>query len=246
MILFIICLNTSLECMSQVPYKTDTVIPLKTYLGISIGLTNNFHSDIIDGLNFISSSKTFTMGENFTKPLNKKWEFTFEAALQIGGLVKSNFYAKEKNYSYEMYKTGIDLPISFRYLFNNKAVAWAPDFIHFGPVFSYNLASNKQITFYEYGNNSIITRNSITNFENAYSTSIRIGTGYTFKLKYAFMRAELDYYYYGFNSLKNNTLPMGNLTGVTNDALGMNLIIENRNKFVNKKIRKPKANWLKY
>ena len=39
---------------------------------------------------------------------------------------------------------------------------------------------------------------------------------------------------------------MGNLTGVTNDALGMNLIIENRNKFVNKKIRKPKANWLKY
>ena len=244
MILFIISLIISLECMSQVAYKNDSIVPLKTYLGISIGLTNNFHTDLIDGTNFISSSKTFTMGENFTKPLNKKWEFTFEAALQIGGLVKSNFYAKEKNYSYEMYKTGFDLPISFRYLFNNKAVAWAPDFIHFGPVFSYNLASNKQLTFYQYGNNSIITRNSIINFENAYSTSIRIGTGYTFKLKYAFMRAELNYYF-GFNSLKNNTIPMGNLTKVTNDALGMNLVIENRNKYLNKKVRKLKSSWLR-
>ena len=84
----------------------------------------------------------------------------------------------------------------------------------------------------------------IINFENAYSTSIRIGTGYTFKLKYAFMRAELNYYF-GFNSLKNNTIPMGNLTKVTNDALGMNLVIENRNKYLNKKVRKLKSSWLR-
>ena len=38
---------------------------------------------------------------------------------------------------------------------------------------------------------------------------------------------------------------MGNLTKVTNDALGMNLVIENRNKYLNKKVRKLKSSWLR-
>jgi hypothetical protein len=236
-LLFILFL--AFEGVSQVDNKIDSVIPLKNYLGINIGILNNFHSAVIDGKNFNSYSNSFSLGENFTMPLNKRWEVTFQANVQIGARVKNNYDTKGENYSYDLYRTVIDLPIIFRYLLNNnkKPFGLAPHFIQFGPVFSYNLMANKTIRYYQYGDNSM--NYNIANFENGYNNRFRIGTGYTFKLKYAFVRAELNYDY-DFNSLNKNTMPLVNLTKVTNDALGINLFIETRNKYVSKKVRKIK------
>ena len=102
--------------------------------------------------------------------------------------------------------------------------------------------ANKTIRFYQYGNNSM--NYNIANFENGYNNRFRIGTGYTFKLKYAFVRAELNYDY-DFNSIKKNTLPLVNLTKVTNDALGINVVVESRSKYVIKKVRKMKIGRVK-
>ncbi len=234
--LLIIYLILSIKGVSQMDNKTDTLKSFKNYLGINLGISNNFHSVLIDGKSFVGSNKVMSLGENFTRTLNKRWEFTFEAAVQIGGVVKNNFYTRGEKYSYEMFKTSINFPISFRYLLNNnKKVSWSPHFIQFGPVFSYNLTADKQIKFDQFGNNEMIRRD-IPNFENGYTTSLRIGTGYTFQLKYSFIRAELNYTY-GFNSLKKNTIPLVNLTKVTNDAIGINVVIENRS-ILSKKVSK--------
>jgi hypothetical protein len=97
--------------------------------------------------------------------------------------------------------------------------------------------ANKTIRFNQYGNNSI--RNVIPGFENGFNNGFRIGTGYSFKSKYAFIRAELNYDY-NFNSLKKNTIPLGNLTKVSNDAIGVNFVVESRSKVIRKKGRKAK------
>jgi len=240
-LLFILFL--SFEGISQAHNKIDSVIPLKNYLGINIGIINGFHSTVIDGKNFISYTNSFSLGENFTMPINKRWEFTVQVNAQIGARVKNNFDTKGENYSYDLYRTVIDLPIIFRYLFNNKKpVGLAPHFFQFGPVFSYNLMANKTIPFNQYGNNS--RQSVIPGFENGYNNRFRIGTGYTFKLKYAFVRAELNYDY-DFNSLNKNTLPLVNLTKVTNDALGINVVVESRSKYVFKKVKKMKIGRVK-
>ena len=240
-LLFILFL--SFEGISQAHNKIDSVIPLKNYLGINIGIINGFHSTVIDGKNFISYTNSFSLGENFTMPINKRWEFTVQVNAQIGARVKNNFDTKGEKYSYDLYRTVIDLPIIFRYLFNNKKpVGLAPHFVQFGPVFSYNLMANKTIPFNQYGNNS--RQSVIPGFENGYNNRFRIGTGYTFKLKYAFVRAELNYDY-DFNSLNKNTLPLVNLTKVTNDALGINVVVESRSKYVFKKVKKMKIGRVK-
>jgi hypothetical protein len=241
-LLFILFLH--IKGISQVDNKIDSVIPLKYYLGINIGVINNFHSAIIDGRNFNSFSNSFSLGENLTMPINKRWEFTFQVNAQIGARVKNNFNTKGENYSYDLYRTVIDLPIIFRYLLNNnkKPVGLAPHFIQFGPIFSYNLMANKTIRYNQYGNNSL--NYNIANFENGYNNRFRIGTGYTFKLKYSFIRAELNYDY-DFNSFNKNTLPIGNLTKVTNDALGINFVVESRSKVIRKKVRKVKIGRIK-
>ena len=244
-ILLVFILFQQIKGVSQVVNKIDSVIPLKHYFGINIGVINNFHSAIIDGKNFISYNKTLLLGENFTIPLNNKWEFTVQTNLQIGSYVKNNFFARGENYSYELYRTVIDLPIIFRYMLNNnkKPHGLSPHFIQFGPVFSYNFMANNTIRFNQYGNNSSL-RYTYPGFENGYNNRFRIGTGYTFKLKYSFIRAELNYDY-DFNSLNKNTLPFGNLTKVTNDALGINFVVESRSKVIRKKVRKVKIGRIK-
>ena len=236
LLLFILFLN--IKGVSQVDNKIDSAIPLKHYLGINIGMANNIHSAIIDGKNFIWHNKSLLLGYNFTMPLNNRWEFTVQSNVQIGSYVKNNFYAGGENYSYELYRTVMDLPIIFRYLLNNnkKSFGFAPHFIQFGPVFSYNLLANNTIRFNQYGNNSSL-KYTYPGFENGYNNRFRIGTGYTFKLKYSFIRAELNYDY-DFNSLNKNTLPFGNLTKVTNDAIGINFVVESRSKIIRKKVRK--------
>jgi hypothetical protein len=227
--------------ISQVDNKIDSVVPLKNYFGINIGLRNNIHSAVIDGKKFISYNQSLVLGENFTTRLNKWWNLTVQANVQIGSYSKNNFYARGESYSYQLYRTVIDLPIIFRYLLNNnkknKSFGFAPHFIQFGPVFSYNLMANKTIRFNQYGNNS--RQSVIPGFENGYNNSFRIGTGYSFKSKYAFIRAELNYDY-DFNSLKKNTIPLGNLTKVSNDAIGVNFVVESRSKVIRKKGRKAK------
>jgi hypothetical protein len=226
--------------ISQINTIQDSVIPLKNYFGINIGIRNNIHSAVIDGKKFISYNQSLVLGENFTKPLNKRWNLTVQANFQIGGYVKNNFYARGENYSYQVYRTVVDLPIIFRYLLDNhnKSFGFTPHFIQFGPVFSYNLMANKSISLNQYGSNSI--RNVIPGFENGFNNSFRIGTGYSFKSKYAFMRAELNYDY-NFNSLMNNTIPMVNLTKVSNDVLEINFVIESRSKVIRKKGKKVKT-----
>jgi hypothetical protein len=230
--------------ISQVDNKIDSVIPLKNYFGINIGLRNNIHSAVIDGKKFISYNQSLVLGENFTTRLNKRWNLTVQANVQIGSLVKNDFNTRSGNFSYTTSRTVIDLPIVFRYRLNNnsESVGLAPHFIQFGPVFSYNLMANKTIRFNQYGSNSI--RNVIPGFENGFNNGFRIGTGYSFKSKYAFIRAELNYDY-NFNSLKKNTLPMANLTKVSNDAIGINFVVESRSKVIRKKGKKVKIGRVK-
>jgi hypothetical protein len=243
--LLLLLLFNSFEVISQVDNKIDSVIPLKHFFGINMGMANNIHSAAIDGKNFISYNKSLLLGDNFTTPLSKRWEFTVQANLQIGSYVMNKFYVRGENYSYQLYRTVIDLPIIFRYLLNNnkKSFGLAPHFIQFGPVFSYNLMANKTIRFNQYGNNSSL-RYTYPGFENGYNNRFRIGTGYTFKLKYSFIRTELNYDY-DFNSFNKNTLPIGNLTKVTNDALGINFVVESRSKVIRKKVRKVKIGRIK-
>jgi len=240
LIFLLFILFIQIKGLTQVDNKIDSIIPLKHYFGLNIGMANNIHSAIIDGKNFIGHNKTLLLllGNNFTTPLNKRWEFTVQVNLQIGSYIENNFYASGENYSYGSNRTIIDLPIIFRYLLNNnkKSFGFAPRFIQFGPVFSYNLMANKTIQFKQYGN--------IPGFENSYNSRFRIGTGYTFKLKYSFIRAELNYDY-DFNSLNKNTLPSGNLTKVINDALGVNFVVESRSKVIRKKGKKVKIGWFK-
>ena len=229
--------------ISQVDNKIDSVVPLKNYFGINIGIRNNIHSAVIDGKKFISYNQSLVLGENFTTRLNKWWNLTVQANVQIGSLVKNDFNISSGNFSYSTPRTIIDLPIVFRYrLNNNKTVGLAPHFIQFGPVLSYNLMANKTIRFNQYGNNS--RQSVIPGFENGYNNSFRIGTGYSFKSKYAFIRAELNYDY-NFNSLKKNTLPMANLTKVSNDAIGINFVVESRSKVIRKKGKKVKIGRVK-
>jgi hypothetical protein len=244
-ILLIFFLILTINGISQVENKIDSVIPLKYYLGINIGILNNFHSALIDGKNFNNYSNSISIGENFTMPLSKRWELTVQSNVQIGARVKNNYDTKGESFSYELYRTVIDLPIIFRYMLNNnkKPVGLSPHFIQFGPVFSYNLMANKTIRFNQYGNNSSL-RSTYPGFENGYNNRFRIGTGYTFRLKYSFIRAELNYDY-DFNSLNKNTLPIGNLTKVTNDALGINFVLESRSKFIHNKVKKVKIGRIK-
>ena len=95
--------------------------------------------------------------------------------------------------------------------------------------------NNKEFSFSE---------RSIFNFENGNNNRFRIGTGYTFKLKYSFIRAELNYDY-DFNSLNKNTLPFGNLTKVTNNALSINFVVESRSRIIRKKGKKVKIGRIK-
>lgn len=240
-LLFILFLQ--IKGISQVDYKIDSVIPLKNYFGINFGIANNIHSAFINGKSFIDYYNSFSLGENFTKPLNKRWEITVQANVQIGARVNNNFDYNSENYSYELDRIVVDLPIMFRYLFNNKKpVGLTPHFFQFGPVFSYNLMANKTIRYYQNWNNSM--NYNIANFENGYNNRFRIGTGYTFKLKYAFVRAELNYDY-DFNSLNKNTLPLVNLTKVSNDAIGINFVVESRSKDIRKKGKKVKISRVK-
>lgn len=237
----LVILFLQINGISQVDNKIDSLIPLKNYFGINIGIRNNFHSAVIDGKKFISYDQSLVLGENFTTPFNKRWDLTVQANLQIGSYTKNNFYARGGSYSYQLYRTVIDLPIIFRYmLINNKKnmlFGFSPHFVQFGPVLSYNLMASKAIPFYQYGNN--VTKTNIPGFENGYNTRLRVGTGYSFKLKYVFIRAELNYDY-DFNSLDKNTLPLVNLTKVTNDALGINFVVESRSKIIRKQVRKVK------
>ena len=244
-ILLIFFLILTINGISQVENKIDSVIPLKYYLGINIGILNNFHSALIDGKNFNNYSNSISLGDNFTMPLSKRWELTVQLNVQIGARVKNNYDIKGENFSYELYRTVIDLPIIFRYMLNNnkKPHGLSPHFIQFGPVFSYNFMANNTIRFNQYGNNSSL-RYTYPGFENGFNNRFRIGTGYTFKLKYSFIRAELNYDY-DFNSLNKNTLPFGNLTKVTNDALGINFVVESRSKVIRKKVRKVKIGRIK-
>jgi len=241
-LLFILLL--SFEGISQAHNKIDSFIPLKYYFGINIGIANNVHSAKIDGKNFIDYNKSLLLGENFTIPLNKKWEFTAQVNVQIGGRVKNNFYTSGESYSYKMIRKSLDLPIIFRYLLNNnkKPVGLSPHFIQFGPIFSHNLMASKAIPFYHYGNNS--KQYVISGFEKENIYRFRLGTGYTFKLKHSFVRAEFNYDY-DFNSLNKNTLPLVNLTKVTNDALVINFVVESRSKIIRKKVRKEKIGRVK-
>lgn len=234
----ILCLIISINGFSQSENKTDSIIALKNYLGISIGLVNNFHTDLVDGKSFIGNYKTFSLGENYTRPLNKRWELTLESNIHIGGNIKNNFYSNGKGYSYEMYKTGIEIPISFRYLLkSNNKISWFPHFVQFGPAFSYNLSANQGVRLYQNVNYESAGRIYIPNFENGFTTSFRIGTGFTFQFTHSVIRAELNYAH-SFNSLKNNTIPLVNLTSVTNDALIVSMVIDSRYKKIKNKAPK--------
>lgn len=224
----------SAQVEGQTINKYDSIVTFKSYLGMSFGIFNDFNTAIIDEKKFIKSNKFLSLGLIYTKPLNKNIELSFEENLNIYGDVYNNYMSGGKNFSYNYPTVIINFPIIFRYILNkSKSDSWIPHFIELGPAFNFDLGSEKAANFVS---ENYQTR-PIENFMKPFSTSLRVGTGYTFDLKYAFIRTELIYSY-GFSSFKRNTLPFGIMTEVKNDALGLNIIFENRNIFLRKKINK--------
>ncbi len=208
-----------------------SITPTKNLSGLYIGLSSIEHNAVINVQNFSSLNPAFNLGLVFEKELNEKVKISLRPGIVLADDIKNNFKINGKNYSYVYQSVVYELPLLLIYsIKSNKDFNGIPNYIHFGPVFSYNFA-NKSVRFN--GSNSFIP-----SFARENDGSIKFGFGYDVKLKFVNLRPEFAYNL-GFNSLKSNTLPNLNLSQIRNNQISFHLVISQRmNKVVYKKIEK--------
>jgi hypothetical protein len=205
--------------------------PTKNLSGLYIGFSSIEHNAVINGQKFSSSNSAFNLGLVFEKEFNEKVKMSLRPGIVLTDDIKNNFTINGKNYSYVYQSVLFELPLLLIYsIKSNRAFNGIPNYIHFGPVFNYNVA-NKSIRF----NGSY---NFIPSFARENEGNLKFGFGYEIKSKFVNLRPEFAYNL-GFNSFKSNTLPNLNLTQIRNNQISFHLIISQRmNKVIYKKIKR--------
>ena len=205
--------------------------PTKNISGLYIGVSSIEHNAHINGRKFSSFNYAFNLGLIFEKEFNDKIKLSLRPGLVLVDDIKNNFNIDNKNYSYAYPSLIYEIPLLFIYsIKSNKNFSGFPNYVQFGPVFSYNLANNST-----YLNGSTRT---IPSFASNYESNLKFGFGYDIKLKFFSFRPEFSYNL-GFNSLKSNTLPGLNLSEIRNNQYSFLILISQRlNKVKYKKIEK--------
>jgi len=208
-----------------------SITPTKNFSGLYFGFSNIEHNAVINGQKFLSNNSAFNLGLLFEKEFKEKVKISLRPGIVLADDIKNNFKINGKNYSYVYQSVVYELPLLLIYsIKSNKDFNGIPNYIHFGPVFSYNFA-NKSVRFN--GSTSFIP-----SFAKENEGSLKFGFGYDIKLKFVNLRPEFAYNL-GFNSLKSNTLPNLNLSQIRNNQISFHLVISQRmNKVVYKKIEK--------
>lgn len=230
-ILVLICLFSSINVNSQTSMSNViSITPTKNISGLYIGISSIEHNAVINGVNFSSHNSAFNFGLLYEKEFNQKIKLSIRPGIVLADDIKNNFNLGGKNNSYEYPSVVYEFPLLLVYsVKSNNTLKVIPNYIHFGPVFSYNFAANKALRFNE---SSML----IPSFASEKETNIKLGFGYDFKLEYVNLRPEFGYNF-GFNSLNTNTLPNFNISEIRNNMYSFHFVISQR---VNKVIyRKP-------
>lgn len=232
-ILIYIALITSNYSVNAQTLKSNiiSITPTKNISGLYIGIVSIEHNAVINGVKFSSYNPALNLGLIYEKEINQKIKLSIRPGIVLTDDIKNKFDLSGKDNSYVYPSVVFEFPLLFIYsVKSNKIFNGIPNYIHFGPVFSYNFANQ----FYRFNSSYV----AIPSFASEKETNIKLGFGYDFKLKYVNLRPEFGYNY-GFNSLKTNTLTNFNLSEIRNNVYFFNFVISKRvNKVIYRKLER--------
>lgn len=231
---YIILFNLLLSSLLNAQVKDSNIIsstPTKFISGLTIGYSNIYQTINLNGQNFSSKNLALNLGLLFEYELINKIKFSMRPGLLLFDDVKTNFVVSNKLYFYKYQPLIVEMPLLLTYkIAPEKKFNGIPNELYFGPVINYNIA-NKSVNYN--GSNTYSPT-----FTRDNETSLKLGIGYDFKLKFVNFRPDFGYNF-GFNSLLRNNIPYGNLTKLVNNQFAFRLILSSRkNKVVFKKVER--------
>jgi hypothetical protein len=178
----------TIEGTSQVDDNIISVSNSKSNFGITLGALNLKQSFTLNENIYKGNGSGILIGLNYFNDLNKNWGVSLENNLQLAEL-KNSYKLNNINYTFQQNYSKFNLLLKFQYNLMKEKIKIAPDFINFGPVFSYQFLNNNirsysssviWVRLYNYNNNKI-------------NYNFVIGTGYKFDYKYGFVKALIDF-----------------------------------------------------